>query len=74
MRRGVDLAELVDRDLVITLSGSAMFATDQSTLLPAATVELNEVADASTKRNPDANVTIEEHTDAQGQLQHNVEL
>jgi outer membrane protein OmpA-like peptidoglycan-associated protein len=60
--------------MVITLSGSVLFATDQSTLLPAATTKLNEVADALIKGNPDANITIEGHTDSQGQLQHNMEL
>jgi outer membrane protein OmpA-like peptidoglycan-associated protein len=62
------------RGMVITLSGSVLFATDQSTLLPAATTKLNEVADALIKGNPDANITIEGHTDSQGQLQHNMEL
>lgn len=62
------------RGMVITLSGSVLFATDQATLLPAAVVKLNEVADALIKGNPDANITIEGHTDSQGQLQHNMEL
>jgi len=62
------------RGMVITLSGSVLFATDQSVLLPAAVVKLNEVADALIKGNPDANITIEGHTDSQGQLQHNMEL
>ena len=62
------------RGMVITLSGSVLFATDQATLLPAATTKLNDVADALIKGNPDANITIEGHTDSQGQLQHNMEL
>ena len=62
------------RGMVITLSGSVLFATDQSTLLPTATQKLNDVADALIKGNPDANITIEGHTDSQGTLQHNMEL
>ncbi len=60
--------------MVITLSGSVLFATDQATLLPTATQKLNDVADALIKGNPDANITIEGHTDSQGTLQHNMEL
>ncbi|MDB4933151.1 MAG: outer membrane protein [Labilithrix sp.] len=62
------------RGMVITLSGSVLFATDQSTLLPTATTKLDQVADALVKGNPDANITIEGHTDSQGQLQHNMDL
>lgn len=62
------------RGMVITLSGSVLFPTNESTLLPAAVVKLNEVADALIKGNPDANMTIEGHTDSQGQRQYNMEL
>jgi outer membrane protein OmpA-like peptidoglycan-associated protein len=62
------------RGMVITLSGSVLFATNESTLLPAAVVKLNEVADALVKGNPDANITIEGHTDTQGQREHNMGL
>jgi outer membrane protein OmpA-like peptidoglycan-associated protein len=62
------------RGMVITLSGSVLFASNESTLLPAAIVKLNEVADALIKGNPDSNITVEGHTDSQGQRQYNMEL
>lgn len=62
------------RGMVITLSGSVLFATNESTLLPAAIVKLNEVADALTKGNPDSNITIEGHTDSQGARDYNMDL
>lgn len=62
------------RGMVITLSGSVLFPTNESTLLPAAIVKLNEVADALIKGNPDSNITIEGHTDSQGQRQYNMDL
>jgi len=62
------------RGMVITLSGSVLFASNESTLLPAAIVKLNEVADALIKGNPDSNITIEGHTDSQGQRQYNMDL
>ena len=60
--------------MVITLSGQVLFASGQSTLLPAAIVKLNEVAEALIKGNPDANITVEGHTDSQGQRQYNMDL
>jgi outer membrane protein OmpA-like peptidoglycan-associated protein len=60
--------------MVITLSGSVLFASNESTLLPAAMVKLNEVADALIKGNPDSNITVEGHTDSQGQRQYNMDL
>ncbi len=62
------------RGMVITLSGSVLFATNESTLLPAAVLKLNDVADALIKGNPDANITIEGHTDSQGQRAYNMDL
>lgn len=62
------------RGMVITLSGSVLFASNESALLPAAMVKLNEVADALIKGNPDSNITVEGHTDSQGQRQYNMEL
>ncbi|MBS2017560.1 MAG: DUF4398 and OmpA-like domain-containing protein [Deltaproteobacteria bacterium] len=74
-----DLKRIADvknesRGMVITLSGSVLFPTNESTLLPAAMVKLNEVADALIKGNPDSNITIEGHTDSQGQRQYNMDL
>jgi outer membrane protein OmpA-like peptidoglycan-associated protein len=62
------------RGMVITLSGGVLFASNESTLLPAAVLKLNEVADALIKGNPDSNMTVEGHTDSQGQRQYNMEL
>ena len=62
------------RGMVITLSGSVLFASNKSTLLSAANTKLNEVADALIKGNPDANITVEGHTDSQGSHEHNREL
>jgi outer membrane protein OmpA-like peptidoglycan-associated protein len=62
------------RGMVITLSGSVLFASNESTLLPAAMIKLNEVADALIQGNPDANITVEGHTDSQGTRQYNMEL
>ncbi len=74
-----DLRRLADvkqepRGMVITLSGGVLFASNESTLLPAAIVKLNEVADALIKGNPDSNITVEGHTDSQGQAKYNMEL
>jgi outer membrane protein OmpA-like peptidoglycan-associated protein len=62
------------RGMVITLSGGVLFASNQSTLLPAAIVKLNEVAEALIKGNPDSNITVEGHTDSQGKRDYNMEL
>ena len=62
------------RGMVITLSGSVLFRTAEATLLPGAVVRLNDVADALIKGNPDANITIEGHTDSQGSTEYNQDL
>jgi outer membrane protein OmpA-like peptidoglycan-associated protein len=62
------------RGMVITLSGSVLFPSNGSSLLPGALVKLNDVADALIKGNPDSNLTIEGHSDSQGQRDYNVEL
>ena len=61
------------RGLVITLSGSVLFASDQATLLPAAQDRLAQVSDAllATK---DRSILIEGHTDSQGSDTHNLDL
>lgn len=62
-----------ERGLVITLSGSVLFASDQSSLLPAALDRLNQVADAlmTTK---ERKLTVEGHTDSQGSSGYNQTL
>lgn len=62
------------RGMVITLSGGVLFASGESTLLPAAILKLNEVAEALTKSNPDSSITVEGHTDSQGSRDTNMAL
>jgi outer membrane protein OmpA-like peptidoglycan-associated protein len=74
-----DLAKIANvkqetRGTVITLSGSVLFETDKSALLPSAIAKLNDVADALIKGNPDANITIEGHSDSTGNRDHNLVL
>lgn len=70
-----DLATLTSlkeetRGLVLTLSGSVLFASNKSELLPAAQDRLNQVATAlmATK---DRQLTVEGHTDSQGSNEYN---
>lgn len=61
------------RGLVITLSGSVLFLSDEATLAPSASTRLGEVATAllATK---DRNIIVEGHTDSQGSDTHNLDL
>jgi outer membrane protein OmpA-like peptidoglycan-associated protein len=71
------LAKLAAKDeqrgMVITLSGSVLFGTNQATLLPAAEARLNDVADAliTTK---ERSVLVEGHTDSRGSAEANQAL
>lgn len=58
------------RGLVITLSGSVLFASSKSELLPAAQSRLNQVAEAllTTK---ERKLTVEGHTDSRGSSSYN---
>jgi outer membrane protein OmpA-like peptidoglycan-associated protein len=62
------------RGLVITLSGSVLFASAKSDLLPGARVKLNEVAEALSKQDPLSKIVVEGHTDSQGGVSYNQEL
>jgi len=62
------------RGMVITLSGSVLFASAKWDLLPAAQVKLNEVADALIKQDPDSKIVVEGHTDSQGTPVNNQQL
>lgn len=62
------------RGMVITLSGSVLFASNKSDLLPGAQVKLNEVADALTKQDADSKIVVEGHTDSQGAAAYNQDL
>ena len=73
-----DLAKLAavkeeERGLVITLSGSVLFASDKSELLPSAQTRLNQVADALLEIK-ERKLTVEGHTDSQGSTGYNQEL
>ena len=61
------------RGLVITLSGSVLFASDEAVLLPAAQARLGQVADAlmAVKQRI---LVVEGHTDSRGSASHNTEL
>ena len=62
------------RGMVITLSGSVLFASAKWDLLPAAQLKLNDVANALTKEDPDSKMVVEGHTDSQGAAGYNQEL
>jgi outer membrane protein OmpA-like peptidoglycan-associated protein len=61
------------RGMVITLSGSVLFASNRATLLPDAKTRLGMVADVLLT-NKERNLTIEGHTDSQGSTDHNLDL
>ena len=54
------------RGMVIIISGSLMFASTKSDLLPGAQGKLKEVADALVKQDAGAKVVVEGHMDSQG--------
>jgi len=60
------------RGMVITLSGSVLFGSGKSYLLPAAQEKLNEVADALKAQ--DRTMLVEGHTDSRGSHSSNQEL
>jgi outer membrane protein OmpA-like peptidoglycan-associated protein len=63
-----------DRGMVITLSGSVLFASNRSVLLPAAEAKLTEVAQALLSGDPAATFVVEGHTDSQGKSDDNQAL
>ncbi|MFL5348436.1 MAG: OmpA family protein [Hyalangium sp.] len=70
-RSGVGVREDV-RGTVLTLSGSVLFASGQSDLLPSARNRLGDVAEAL--KQSDNRLTIEGHTDSKGPDEYNEEL
>jgi outer membrane protein OmpA-like peptidoglycan-associated protein len=62
------------RGMVITLSGSVLFASAKSDLLPAAQLKLNDVAKALTQEDPLSKMVVEGHTDSQGAAAYNQDL
>jgi outer membrane protein OmpA-like peptidoglycan-associated protein len=61
------------RGMVITLSGSVLFASNRAVLLPEARTRLDQVAEVllTTK---ERNLTVEGHTDSQGSASYNMDL
>lgn len=81
-RKALDAMDALSRELavkddtrgtVITLSGSVLFVTGKSTLLPGATAQLDKVAEALTQL-PERHFTIEGHTDTTGSYAVNADL
>jgi outer membrane protein OmpA-like peptidoglycan-associated protein len=62
------------RGMVITLSGSVLFVTNRSDLMPGAQVKLNDVANALIKQDAESKITVEGHTDSQGEASYNQDL
>jgi outer membrane protein OmpA-like peptidoglycan-associated protein len=74
-----DLAKIASvkqdaRGMVVTLSGSVLFATGKSELLPAARRRLTEVARALTRQDKDSTIIVEGHTDSTGSDERNDQL
>jgi outer membrane protein OmpA-like peptidoglycan-associated protein len=54
------------RGLVITLSGSVLFASGKATVLPGAQSRLADVANALTKQDPASKIVVQGYTDSRG--------
>lgn len=61
-----------ERGTIITLSGSVLFRSNDSQLLPAALARLDQVAEALVAR--DQNVSVEGYTDSRGSQSSNMNL
>lgn len=62
------------RGLVITLEGSVLFASGQSTLLPIAEDKLARVAEVLQQQDPSKKIVVEGHTDSVGTDADNAKL
>jgi outer membrane protein OmpA-like peptidoglycan-associated protein len=62
------------RGMVITLSGSLLFASNRSDLLPSAQDKLNEVGVALTRQDAESRITVDGYTDSQGDAPYNQAL
>jgi outer membrane protein OmpA-like peptidoglycan-associated protein len=62
------------RGMVITLSGSVLFASAKWELLPSAQAKLTDVAGALIKESPESKIVVEGHTDSQGGVDFNQDL
>jgi len=63
-----------ERGMVVTLSGSVLFASGESTLLPSATSRLTQVAEALVAGDPGSTFIVEGYTDSSGKSAFNQEL
>lgn len=61
------------RGMVITLSGSVLFASNRSVLLPEARTRLDQVAEVLLTTR-ERNLTVEGYTDSQGSVNYNLDL
>ncbi|MFZ6185090.1 OmpA family protein [Nannocystis pusilla] len=62
------------RGTVVTLSGSVLFASGKSELLPSATSRLTQVAEALVASDPGAHFLVEGYTDSKGRADFNQQL
>jgi outer membrane protein OmpA-like peptidoglycan-associated protein len=62
------------RGMVITLSGSVLFASAKSDVLPDAMAKLDSVAKALSQQDPDSKIVVQGYTDSQGGASYNQEL
>jgi outer membrane protein OmpA-like peptidoglycan-associated protein len=62
------------RGMVITLSGSVLFASNKADLLPSAQTRLNTVAQSLTQQDTESRIVVEGYTDSQGGVAFNQEL
>jgi len=66
-------AQEEERGLVITLSGSVLFLSEEAVLLPGARSRLDQVVDALLATH-ERNVVVEGHTDSRGSESYNLDL
>ena len=62
------------RGMVLTLSGSVLFASAKSDVLPDARGKLDDVAKVLAQEDPDAKIVVEGFTDSQGGVSYNQDL
>jgi len=62
------------RGMVITLSGSVLFASSKSDMLPAARSKLNDVANALMQQDPQSKIVVQGYTDSSGSSSLNQDL
>ena len=62
------------RGMVITLSGSVLFASAKSDVLPDARAKLDSVAKALLEQDPNSKIVVDGYTDSQGSASYNQDL